>query len=167
MPEQAEARVEQTPFESEPDPLEDVTRQRDEYLDALQRLKAEFDNYRKRVARDQQELAARAHERLVAQLVPVLDDLERALEAASQHEEAKLEDGVRLVHRALADALGREGLAEIATDGKFDPHTQEALLAQPSDEEEGTVIQVLQKGYTLGDRVLRPARVVVSAGSNG
>jgi molecular chaperone GrpE len=166
MPEQAEAPVE-TPVEVEPDPLEVVTRERDEYLDALQRLKAEFDNYRKRVARDQQELAARAHERLVSQLVPVLDDLERALEAASLHEEAKLEDGVRLVHRALADALGKEGLAEIPTDGKFDPHTQEALLAQPSDEEEGTVIQVLQKGYTLGDRVLRPARVVVSAGSDG
>ena len=149
------------------DPLEEVTRERDEYLDALQRLKAEFDNYRKRVARDQQELAARAHERLVSQLVPVLDDLERALEAASEHEEAKLEEGVRLVHRALADALGREGLAVIATDGKFDPHTQEALLAQPSSEEEGTVIQVLQKGYTLGDRVLRPARVVISAGSDG
>ena len=85
------------------------TQERDEYLDALQRLKAEFDNYRKRVARDQQELAARAHERLVRELVPVLDDLERALEAAAQHEEAKLEDGVRLVHRALADALAQGG----------------------------------------------------------
>ncbi len=140
-------------------------KERDEYLDALQRLKAEFDNYRKRVARDQQELAARAHERLVRELVPVLDDLERALEFAAAHEEAQLEDGVRLVHRALADALAKEGLAEIATDGKFDPHTQEALLSQPSEAEEGTVIQVLQKGYMLGDRVLRPARVVISAGS--
>jgi molecular chaperone GrpE len=158
MPEQAEV---QEPVVNE---LEVVTRERDEYLDTLQRLKAEFDNYRKRVARDQQELAARAHERLVAQLVPVLDDLERALEAASEHEEAKLEEGVRLVHRSLADALGREGLAEISTDGTFDPHTQEALLAQPSEAPEGTVIQVLQKGYTLGDRVLRPARVVISAG---
>ncbi len=155
------------PVEAQADPLEAVTRERDEYLDTLQRLKAEFDNYRKRVARDQQELAARAHERLVSQLVPVLDDLERALEAATQHEEARLEDGVRLVHRSLADALGREGLSEIPTDGKFDPHTQEALLAQPSSEEEGTVIQVLQKGYTLGDRVLRPARVVISAGDDG
>jgi molecular chaperone GrpE len=160
MAEQAEL------VETEEDPLEAVTRERDEYLDTLQRLKAEFDNYRKRVARDQQELAARAHERLVRELVPVLDDLERALEAAAEHEEAKLEDGVRLVHRALADALGREGLAEIETDGKFDPHTQEALLSQPSDEEEGTVIQVLQKGYTLGDRVLRPARVIISAGTD-
>ena len=149
---------------AEVDPLVAVAKERDEYLDALQRLKAEFDNYRKRVARDQQELAARAHERLVKELVPVLDDLERALEAAADHEEAKLEDGVRLVHRALADALAKEGLREIATEGAFDPHTQEALLSQPSDADEGTVIQVLQKGYALGDRVVRPARVVISSG---
>jgi molecular chaperone GrpE len=146
------------------DPVAALARERDEYLDALQRLKAEFDNYRKRVARDQQELAARAHERLMKELVPVLDDLERALEAASQHEEAKLEDGVRLVHRSLAALLAREGLAEVPTEGRFDPNLQEALLSQPSEEEEGTIIQVLQKGYLLGDRVLRPARVVISAG---
>ena len=157
--EQLEEQVEQI------DELEAVRRERDEYLDALQRLKAEFDNYRKRVARDQRELAARAHERLGRELVPVLDDLERALEFATAHEEAQLEEGVALVHRALADALAKEGLAEIPTEGKFDPHTQEALLSQPSEAEEGTVIQVLQKGYTLGDRVLRPARVVISAGS--
>jgi len=146
------------------DELTSVTKERDEYLDALQRLKAEFDNYRKRVARDQQELAARAHERLMKQLVPILDDLERALEAVSQHEEAKLEEGVRLVHRSLGELLAREGLTEVETAGKFDPHTQEALLSQPSDDEEGAVLQVLQKGYSLGDRVLRPARVVISAG---
>ena len=155
---------EQTPEQEVVDPLAEVMRERDEYLDALQRLKAEFDNYRKRVARDQEQLAARAHERLVKELVPVLDDLERALEAASEHEEAKLEEGVRLVHRSLADLLAREGLAEVPTGGRFDPHSQEALLAQPSEAEEGTVIQVLQKGYVLGDRVLRPARVVISAG---
>ena len=116
------------------------------------------------MARDQGDLVARASERLVKQLLPVLDDLERALVAASEHEEAQLEEGVELVHRALADALAREGLVEVDTDGDFDPHTQEALLAQPSDEKEGTVIQVLQKGYKLGDHVLRPARVVVSSG---
>ena len=145
-------------------PVAEVARQRDEYLDALQRLKAEFDNYRKRVTRDQQELAARAGERMVKELVPVLDDLERALEAASQHEEAKLEEGVALVHRSLAGLLAREGLSEVPTDGRFDPHVQEALLSQPSEADEGTVIQVLQKGYLLGDRVLRPARVVISSG---
>jgi molecular chaperone GrpE len=151
--------------EEQVDPATALQQERDEYLDALQRLKAEFDNYRKRVARDQRELAARAHERLVVELIPVLDDLERALEAAAEHEEAKLEEGVRLVHRALADALAKEGLAEIPTDGVFDPHTQEALLSQPSEAEEGTIIQVVQKGYTLGDRVLRPARVVISSGA--
>jgi len=156
--------VEQDVTEAAVDPVEALARERDEYLDALQRLKAEFDNYRKRVARDQQDVAARAHERLVKELVPVLDDLERALEAASEHEEAKLEEGVRLVHRSLADLLAREGLAEVPTGGRFDPHSQEALLAQPSEAEEGTVIQVLQKGYVFGDRVLRPARVVISAG---
>ena len=140
--------------------------ERDEYLSDLKRVAADFENYRKRAARDQASLVARAHERLVKELIPVLDDLERALEAAAQHEEAKLEEGVRLVHRALADALGREGLAEIETNGKFDPHTQEALLSQASEKEEGTVIQVLQKGYTLGDRVLRPARVIISAGTD-
>src|SRR5207249_7409624 len=109
----------------------------------------------------------RASERLVKQLLPVLDDLERALEAAAEHEEAKLEEGVRLVHRSLADALAKEGLVEVETEGPFDPHTQEALLAQPSDADEGTVLEVLQKGYKLGDRVLRPARVVVSSGAPG
>ena len=143
--------------------IEALERERDEYLDTLQRLKAEFDNYRKRAARDQESLAARAHERLVKELLPVLDDLERALEAASEHEEVKLEEGVRLVHRSLLGILAREGLAEIETNGAFDPHVHEALLAQPAEEAEpGSVLQVLQKGYRLGDRVLRPARVVVA-----
>jgi molecular chaperone GrpE len=134
----------------------------EELIDTLQRLQAEFDNYRKRGARDQENLVARAHERLVKELLPVVDDLERALDAAEHHEEAKLEEGVRLVHRALTEALTREGLAEIETNGKFDPHVHEALLTQPSEADEGSVIEVLQKGYRLGDRVLRPSRVVVA-----
>ncbi len=137
--------------------------ERDEHLNDLKRVAAEFENYRKRVLRDQESLVARAHERLVKELLPVLDDLERALAAAEEHEEAKLEEGVRLVHRELADALEREGLAEIETNGVFDPHVHEALLSQPSDVDEGTVLEVVQKGYRLGDRVLRPARVVVAA----
>ena len=144
--------------------LAEVERERDEYLNDLKRVAADFENYRKRVARDQEGLAARAHERIVKELLPVLDDLERALEAAVQHEEAKLEEGVRLVHRELVEALAREGLVEVETDGQFDPHVHEALVSQPSEEEDGSVIEVLQKGYRLGDRVLRPARVVVSQG---
>jgi molecular chaperone GrpE len=142
--------------------LEVLQKERDELLDTLQRVQADFDNYRKRAARDQQSLVARAHERLVKDLLPVLDDLERALEAAEAHEEAKLEDGVALVTRSFADVLRKEGLEEVATDGKFDPHVHEALLSQPSEAEEGSVIEVLQKGYRLGDRVIRPARVVIA-----
>ena len=137
--------------------------ERDELFDRLQRLAAEFDNFRKRNARENAALTERANERLVKELIPILDDLGRALEAAAEHEEAKLEDGVRLVHRSLSDLLTKEGLAEIETEGRFDPHVHEALLSQPSDEEEGSVIEVVQKGYKLGDKVLRPARVVVAA----
>jgi molecular chaperone GrpE len=147
--------------------LEALRAENEELIDTLQRLQAEFDNYRKRAAREQESLVARAHERLVKELLPVVDDLERALVAAEQHEEAKLEEGVRLVHRSLADALEREGLAEIETNGKFDPHVHEALLTQPSEAEEGSVIEVLQKGYRLGDRVLRPSRVVVAGPKDG
>jgi molecular chaperone GrpE len=138
--------------------------ERDDLFDRLQRLAAEFDNFRKRSARDAAATIERANERLVKELLPVLDDLARALEAAEEHEGAKLEEGVRLVHRSLADLLTKEGLAEIGTEGQFDPHVHEALLSQPSEADEGSVIEVVQKGYTLGDKVLRPARVVVSAG---
>ncbi|MEP7336074.1 MAG: nucleotide exchange factor GrpE [Actinomycetota bacterium] len=144
------------------DQVDELAVERDELVDRLQRLQAEFENYRKRAARDQQALVERAHERLVKELLPVLDDLGRALEAAEQHEEAALEDGVRLVHRQLMDVLSKEGLTEIATDGAFDPHVHEALLSQPSDAEAGTVLEVLQKGYRLGDHVLRPARVTIA-----
>ena len=143
--------------------VEALQAERDELFDRLQRLAAEFDNYRKRNARENAALTARANERVVKELIPILDDLGRALEAASEHEEAKLEEGVRLVHRSLADVLKKEGLTELETDGKYDPHVHEALLSQPSEAEEGSVIEVVQKGYKLGDKVLRPARVVVAA----
>jgi len=125
------------PAAEEPAPAPD-----DSYL----RLAADFDNYRKRVAREHADLTRRANERLLNELLPVLDDLERALEAAAEHEEAKLEEGVRLVHRSLLGLIERHGLSEIDTEGAFDPHVHEAL----------------QKGYRLGDKVLRPARVIVA-----
>ena len=157
--------VEEGPGDPSPeDRIAELESERDEYLRDLQRVAADFDNFRKRASREQESLVARAHERLMKTLLPVLDDLERALEAAASHEEAQLEEGVRLVARELKGALEREGLEEIGTEGHFDPHVHEALLSQPSDGEEGVVIEVLQKGYRLGDRVLRPARVVISQG---
>ena len=115
------------------------------------------------LAREQAQLYARAGERLAAKLLPVLDDLERALDAAEHHEEAKVLEGVRMTKDALAGILASEGVEEIAADGPFDPHVHEALLAQPAEGvEPGHVIQVVQRGYRMGDVVLRPARVVVS-----
>ena len=146
-----------------PDQLAIVTAERDEYLDLAQRVQADFENYRKRAAREQERLVAHAHERLVRELLPVLDDLERALEAAERHEEAKLVDGVKLVEQSLRRALSKEGLAEIETDGAFDPHVHEALLTKPgAGADPGTVLEVVQRGYRVGDRVVRPAKVIVA-----
>ena len=133
--------------------------------DRLLRTAADFDNYKKRAARERAEYVTLANERFVKELLPILDDLERALAAVGEHQEAAVEEGVALVHRSLATLLERNGVKEIDAEGKFDPHVHEALLSQPSDAEEGSVIDVVQKGYTLGDRVVRPARVVIAAAS--
>ncbi len=140
-----------------------LTAERDEYLDLAQRVQADFENFRKRAAREQERLVAHAHERLVRELLPILDDLERAVEAAERHEEAQLVEGVKLVEQSLRNALNKEGLVEIETDGAFDPHVHEALLTQPSgDAEPGSVLEVVQRGYRVGDKVVRPARVIVA-----
>ena len=147
----------------EVDPLAQLTAERDEYLADLQRIAAEFENCRKLAVRDQERVVAHANERLVRELLPVLDDLNRALEAADRHEEAALVEGVKLVEQSLRNTLTKEGLVEIETDGLFDPHVHEALLAQPLDgAEPGSVLEVVQRGYRLGDRVVRPARVIVA-----
>jgi len=145
--------------------VQDAERERDEVLDNLRRVAADFDNYRKRVAREQTQLFARSGERVVSKLLPVLDDLVRALDAAEHHEEAKVLEGVRMTKDALAGVLASEGVEEIPTDGPFDPHVHEALMTQPAEDvEPGHVVQVIQRGYRMGDVVLRPARVVVAEG---
>jgi molecular chaperone GrpE len=139
----------------------------DEYLNDLRRVAADFDNFRKRVARDSELHVSRATEGLVGELLPVLDNLERALDANEQHEEVKVAEGVKLVLQQLNDVLGRRGLEpiEVAPGDEFDPHVHEALSHQPSDQPEGRVAAVWQRGYRLGERVVRPARVVVSSGT--
>jgi molecular chaperone GrpE len=143
----------------------EAAEERDEYLDALRRVAADFDNYRKRQERDRQQLLLDANERLIAALLPVLDDLERALDALEAHEPDKVKDGVERVLRSLESTLEREGLQAIdPKDQPFDPHEHEALTSQPADGvKEGTVVQVFQRGFRLGERVIRPARVVVAA----
>ena len=146
--------------------LAEARRRAEEYLNDLRRVAADFDNYRKRVARDSEGQAERAAESIVAELLPVLDNLERAVDASEHHEEAKVAEGVARVRQQLADILHRRGLEEIeAQPGEpFDPHVHEALSHQPSEHPEGEIAAVWQRGYRLGDRIVRAARVVVSSG---
>jgi molecular chaperone GrpE len=146
------------------DALVEVAAQRDEYLALAQRTQADFENYRKRVARE----AAAAQERGVAglakELLPALDNLDRAIEAAE--EDDPLLKGVRLVRSELAAALARVGIESFRPEGEpFDPSIHEAVATAPAGDggAGGAVIEVYQDGYRLGESILRPARVVVSA----
>lgn len=139
--------------------LEAAQQERDEYLDALRRLKAEFENARKRQERERARILQSASENLVLELLPVLDNLDRALEA-----EGDIREGVRATRDQLADVLGNEGLLPVASDGQhFDPNVHEAVMGQPSEEhEEGTILQTFERGYLLNGKPIRPAKVVVA-----
>ena len=145
--------------------LEKVTAERDALADSLLRLRAEFENYRRRATRELVEARDRAQGELLSDLLPVLDNLERALDAAEHHEEGKVLGGVRMTRDMFVDLLRRSGVEEIETVGvAFDPRVHDAMLVQPSDNDEGVVTAVLERGYRQGERVLRPARVAVSSG---
>jgi molecular chaperone GrpE len=139
--------------------LEATRRERDQYLEALRRLKAEFENSRKRQERERIRILSMASERLVQELLPVLDNLDRALEAGGD-----IREGVQATRDQLADVLGDEGLLPVASDGQiFDPNVHEAVMGQFSEEhEEGTIIQTFQRGYVLNGKPIRAAKVVVA-----
>ena len=143
--------------------LEDVKRERDEYLELARRAKADFENYRKRAARDAADAERRGKAALARELVPSIDNLERALAAADEGSEVAR--GVALVHRELGATLARAGVESYDPRGeRFDPTLHEAISTQPptDDVESGTVVETLERGYRLNGQVLRPARVVVS-----
>jgi molecular chaperone GrpE len=147
------------------DELRAALAERDQYLDHLQRLKAEFENYRKRVQRDNQALVLRAGEGVLESLLPVLDNMQRALESAQRHEEGQLIKGVEIVSGQLRSVLEGHGLDQVPAEPglPFDPNIHEAVVAQESDEfDEGAIVAVLEPGYLLHGRLLRPARVVVA-----
>jgi len=139
--------------------LEAARQEREQYLDALRRLKAEFENSRKRQERERIRILTMASERLVQELLPVLDNLDRALEAGGD-----IREGVQATRDQLAEVLGEEGLLPVASDGHpFDPNVHEAVMGQYSEEhEEGTIIQTFQRGYVLNGKPIRPAKVVVA-----
>jgi len=145
--------------------LDKLAAQCDEYLDHLRRLQAEFDNYRKRVQRDSEQHRLRAAEAVVESLLPVMDNMGRAMDAAARHEEGQLIAGLELVADQLRASLEGHGLEEVPVEpGElFDPNIHEAVMTQASEDyEEGTVLQVLERGYLLHGRLLRPAKVIVT-----
>jgi molecular chaperone GrpE len=151
--------------------LADTQRERDEYLELAQRTKADFENYRKRMAAEVQASSARAKAELAAGMIDVIDNLERALgavgidPAAEEPPAEPLAEGFLLTYRELCGVLARAGIESFDPDGEpFDPTRHEALQKVPVDgAEPGTVVETTQKGYRLGEQLIRPARVVVSA----
>ena len=170
---EAERVVDAEPGGPPAEPEDELTvaqRERGEYLALAQRTQADFENYRKRAARDAAAAGERAKSGLVRELLPVVDNLERALDAANAGERGDgqpaehLADGVRLVHSELVAVLARNGVEAFDPRGeKFDPELHEALSMRSEEgAEAGTVLDVVEKGYRLSGAVLRPARVVVS-----
>jgi len=145
------------------DKLVATATQRDEYLALAQRTQADFENYRKRVARDAATSETRGLARLARELLPALDSLERALAAAADADEGLIE-GLRLVQRELLGALERVGVAPYGAAGEqFDPELHEAVAQQPFDgRAPGEIVEVYQSGYRLAGGVIRPARVLVA-----
>lgn len=154
------------------DELARVSAERDDYLDQLQRTRADFDNYRKRVDRERPLLAEAGVRELVSELLPVLDNLERALEAlvaAGDESAGGIVAGVDMVRQQLGALLIVRGVEEIPAEGQmFDPTVHEAVQGMASPQHpEGAVVAVVERGYRMSDAVIRPARVVVSQGGGG
>lgn len=145
----------------------ELQKQRDQYYDRLLRKTAEFDNYRKRIERERVQQAEAAASDLLAELLPLVDDLERALNADAGSEGAEAyRRGVELIHRHLLELLRKRGVRPIeALGADFDPHFHQAVSHEPAEgRREGEVIEEFRRGYMLGDRLLRPAMVKVAKG---
>jgi molecular chaperone GrpE len=137
----------------------------DEYLDGWQRARAEFANYKKRIEREQSQVYQTASGSVIKRFLGILDDLERALKNRPEKgDEAIWADGIELVYRKLISILECEGVKPIETNGQmFDPNLHEAIVSEDNDQyESGQIIEALQQGYFLGEKVLRPARVRVA-----
>jgi molecular chaperone GrpE len=144
---------------------EQLKQQRDEYYDRLLRKTAEFDNYRKRTDRERQQVSEAAAADLLEELLPLVDDMERALGAEGSDTEA-IRKGVELIHKKLLETLRKRSVRPIESLGAdFDPHYHMAVSHEPANgRREGEVIEEFRRGYMLGDRLLRPAMVKVAKG---
>ena len=148
-----------------PDPIEELRSEKDALQDRLLRTAAEFDNYRKRMDRERRDLSDYATADILSEFLPIVDNFERALSAASDGADADgLRKGVELIHKQVLDLLKKRGVTQISALGAdFDPRIHQAVIHEESDEHrEGEVMQELQRGYMLGERLLRPAMVKVA-----
>jgi len=146
------------PNESRENQLE---RQLDELTDTLQRLQAEFENYKKRIARDSIMMMKCANEELIKALLPVIDNFELALKNANQKDE--FYKGMELIYSQIKELLENNGLKHIQCKGvKFDPYYHEALLTEETNNEPNTVLDEIQKGYMLNERIIRHSKVKIS-----
>jgi molecular chaperone GrpE len=154
-------------LERDLDELTAKAQKADEYLELAQRTRADFENYRKRAAREAATAQERGVAKLVRELLPAVDNLDRAVDAISANGagEDDLASGIKLVHAEVIAALSRAGVERFSPDGeRFDPEHHEAVAQQPVEgAEAGTIVEVYQRGYRLGDSVIRPARVLVAA----
>ena len=146
------------------DPSAEIRKERDDYKDRWMRKTAEFDNYRKRIERERREQSDATIADLLAALLPVVDDFDRALTVEAGPEEDAYRTGVELIHAKLLDFLKKRGVRAIDTVGAdFDPNIHQAVMHESSpDHRDGEVIGELRKGYMLGDKLLRPAMVKVA-----
>jgi molecular chaperone GrpE len=165
-----QAELGQTPEEAPQPDLEEISakaEKADQYLELAQRTQADFENYRKRAARETAAAQERGVAKLARELLPAVDNLDRALEAVqgdSDNGASTLVSGIKLVHADVIAALSRAGIERFSPQGeRFDPQRHEAIAQQPvQGAEPGTVVEVYQRGYVLGESVIRPARVVVA-----
>ncbi|MCL1905065.1 MAG: nucleotide exchange factor GrpE, partial [Methanomassiliicoccaceae archaeon] len=144
--------------------IEEAEKKASDNLDMAVRIQADFDNYKKRMQRENEEFKRYASESMVSELLGIVDDLERALSHASK--DSDLAIGVNGIFQNLMKVLISKGLTEISTEGKFDPSVHEALCAEPG-ENDNDIVEVFQKGYRIGDRVLRYAKVKVTKKQEG
>lgn len=145
------------------DPWEQLEAEAAKWKELSLRTAAEMENLRKRTSREREEAIRYANQRLLEELLPVIDNFEMGMQAAAQDTSSMIYIGMDMVRKQLSEFLTNQGITEISTEGQFDPNLHDAVSQEPSDKPEGEIIKTTRRGYKLRDRLLRPASVVVSA----
>ena len=160
-PEEEPVETPETPTEEEQQPVDELTKWREMAL----RTAAEYDNYRKRCVKDREDFTKYANRSLLEELLPVIDNFEMGMQMAQQDTSSMIYIGMSMVQKQLADFLAGQGVEaiECAPGQEFDHNLHEAIMSEPSDQPEGTIIRILRRGYNLRGRLLRPVNVVTAA----